>query len=119
MASAHFVQVGSGGNDGDLALHQAVEYVPKLLATHRIDAGCGFVKEENARPVDECAAQGQLLFHAAREGAGFSRLEALDLCVDGANRVVVFFYGSAEKCGEKVQVFFDGEVFVERNFPGI
>ena len=118
VASAHFVQVGSGGNDGDLALHQAVEYVPKLLATHRIDAGCGFVKEENARPVDECAAQGQLLFHAAREGAGFSRLEALDLCVDGANRVVVFFYGSAEKCGEKFQVFFDGEVFVERKLPG-
>ena len=42
-----------------------LKHFPKLFSGNSIDTGGGFIKEQNRRTMYQCAAQRQLLFHAA------------------------------------------------------
>ena len=63
--------------------------------------------------MDQCAAQGQFLFHPAGKGSRLAVFERLDLAVYVLDEVVVFPDRRAEHRGKKSEVLFDCHVLVE------
>ena len=68
--------------------------------------------------MDECAAQGEFLFHAARKFPGAARPERFDLAVYGGYQLVVVPDFHPEQRGEKREVLPDRQVGVEREASG-
>ena len=89
IAAVGFVHVRRGDDDGQAGGLQAAEQIPELTPRHRIDASRRLVEQEDIRAVHERAAERQLLLHAARERAGASTLERLELRVDGRDLFVL------------------------------
>ena len=114
LAAAHLVEIGCGGHDGDAALLQHAQHVPKLLAAHGVDARGRLVEEEHAGLMDQRTRERQLLLHAAREGTCLAVAEALYLRIDGLDAVVALVDGGAEEGGKELQVLLDGQVLIER-----
>ena len=63
--------------------------------------------------MDEGAAEGELLLHAAREFAGRPVSEGRQLVVDVADEGIVFRYAHPEEVGKEVEIFGHGEVAIE------
>ena len=87
----------------------AVDQVPELGARQRVYAGGGLVENEQIRVVDQCAAQGQLLLHAARELACRARQKFFQA---GALRQIVDAQAALglvmpEQACKELQVFLD------------
>ena len=118
VATAHLVEIGRGGDDGDAALAELAQHVPEFLARHGVYTGGGLVEHQHAGLVHKGAREGELLLHAARKGTGTAVGEALYLAVDGLDGVVAVGHGGTEEGGEEVEVFPDGEVLVERELAG-
>ena len=118
VALPRLVHDGGGDNDGDALLLQAAKHVPQLPARHRVHARGGFVQKQHLGLVDEGAAQGQLLLHAAREGTGTACAERFYLAVDVAHQVVVLADGGAEDSGEELEIFLHRQILVEREASG-
>ena len=71
VAALGLVEVAGGDDHGDMLLgHQVVEDQPQVSPRDGIDAGRRLVEDQDSRVVDERAAQGQFLLHAAGELAG-------------------------------------------------
>ena len=68
--------------------------------------------------MDERATQCQLLLHAARKCPRFALPKGFNLRVNACYRGIILFNGRTEKGGKKVQIFFNGEVLVERKPAG-
>ena len=113
VATAHLVEIGRGGDDGDAALAELTQHVPELLARHGVYTGGGLVEHKHAGLVDKGAREGELLLHAARKGTGTAVGEALYLAVDGLDGVVAVGHGGTEEGGEEVEVLPHGEVLVQ------
>ena len=91
------------------------DQLPKAPPRQRVNASGGLIENQQIRLVDQCAAQPELLFHAARELARraigkalqVSRLEQL------LHALFAFFFRQAEQRAEKADVFTDGQFGVE------
>ena len=94
-------------------LFELPQHLPQLLARDGIDPCGRLVEEQYRRFVDQCAAQGQFLFHPAGKGSGLAVFERLDLAVYVLDEVVVFPDRRAEHRGKKSEVLFDCHVLVE------
>src|SRR5438552_2938909 len=63
------VHVVGGVEEGDAAVGEVEEEVPELAACDGVDAGGGFVEEDDVGLVDEGAGEGEALLPAAGERA--------------------------------------------------
>ena len=68
--------------------------------------------------MDQRAAQGQFLFHAPREFAGAPGAKRPDLFIDIADERIVLFNGRSKQRREKIEIFFDREILVQRKTTG-
>ncbi len=96
-------------------LTQAVKDGPEIAARHGVDTGRRLVQQQHLRRMDQCADQPQLLLHPAgkltgettaerQQSGGFQQLRTTG---------TAHCPGDAEQHGIKVDVFGDGQVFVE------
>ena len=69
VTALRLVQVGGGHQDRDGLTGEAGQHVPELATGHRVHPRGGFIQQQHLRPVDQGAAEGQLLLHAAGEPA--------------------------------------------------
>ncbi len=112
-----FFDVG-GGDEGGHArgfLLQVVHQRPELAARQGINAGGGFVKDEQVGRVDEGAAEADFLFHPAGEFAGGAVGEGgeagrVQEALDARTAFAAF---KAEEAGVEVDVFVNAEGGVE------
>ena len=116
LATSHLVEIGCRSDDGDVALFQHSEHFPEFLAADGIDARRGFVEEEHTRLMHQRTTQCQFLFHTARKSPCATIFEAFNLLINGLDGIVALVDGRAEKCGEKLQVFLDRQILIEREF---
>ena len=70
VTALRLVQVGGGHQDRDGLAGKAGQHVPELATGHRIHPRGGLIQQQHLGPVDQGAAEGQLLLHAAGELAG-------------------------------------------------
>ena len=89
VAAGGLIHVRGGYHHRDVVLADRFQDVPELLSRHGIHASGGLVEEEDAGPVDQGAAEGQLLLHAAGELARLTVFERRNLLPDGLDDVHV------------------------------
>ncbi|OPY84625.1 MAG: hypothetical protein A4E72_02136 [Syntrophus sp. PtaU1.Bin208] len=109
--------VGGGHDDAHVGLPgtEAVDEFPELPAGQRIDAGGGFIEDQQVGVVNQGAAEAQLLLHAAGElacgtvgkGGQPRRREQL------ANPPLALLAAMAEEPSEKIGVLKDGKRWIE------
>src|SRR5262249_33482228 len=114
IAPGRLVHVRRRDDDREPRGFQAAEEVPELAPRHRVDSRRRLVEKQHLRTMNERAAEGELLLHAAREGAGATVLELLDLGVDRRDLLVLALDAGAEDRREEPQVFLDAEIGIER-----
>ena len=112
-----FFDVG-GGDEGGHArgfLLQVVHQRPELAARQGVNAGGGFVEDEQVGRVDEGAAEADFLFHPAGEFAGGAVGEGGEAgCIQEAPDARAAFAAlKAEEAGVEVDVFVNAEGGVE------
>jgi len=93
----------------------ARDQLPELAARQWVDAGGGFVEDQQVRVVDQRAAQPQLLLHAARQLAGRALGEGRQTGAVGqiGDALAALFGILAEQAAEEIQVLEHGEGRVE------
>ncbi len=77
VAALGFVEISSSDKYRQAVLHQFVQDGPEVAARDGIDAVRRFIQEEHAGMMQQRAHQRELLFHAARELARWTRPERL------------------------------------------
>ena len=113
-AEGYLLSIGRTGHDSEPPLAvEAGEHRPEFAARHRVDPRGGLVEQKEARCVDEGAAEGELLLHAAREFAGRPVSEGCQLVVDVADEGIIFRYAHPKEVGKEVEIFGHGEVAIE------
>ena len=105
-----------GQQDGSALLQQQLQPLPHQVAGLRVEAGGGFVQQQQARAVDEGAGQRQAPLHPARE---FARLGVCFVRERGKLQQLghALVHGAAlepEVTAKHAQVFGAGEVRVQR-----
>ena len=118
MAAFGLVHVVGGHQGGDALIDQAMQVFPKVTAGLRVDASGGFIQEQELGLVQQTCGECQALFPATRQRAGelvFALLQAQlinGLCHSfGA-------LGHVVHARHEVEVFFNGEVFPQREALG-
>ena len=110
-----FIHVVRGHEDGEIAFGlEAGEHFPDGDAGDGVEAGGGFVEEEDFGFVDEAAGDFEAAAHAAGEHFdGFvGPLEEVDFFEELVDDGAAFVAGHAVELGEDGHVFFGGEVKV-------
>ena len=119
-AALGFVHVMGGDEKGDPLAGEEENEVPEGAAGDGVDAGGGFIEEDDFGGVDDGAGEGEALFPAAGELAG----AAVEVGGDGGEgddigeAAGVAVGGEAVDSGVEFDVFADGEVFVEAEALG-
>ena len=112
-----FVHIGRGHQHTHVGAcgADAVDQIPELRAGQRVYAGGGLVQNQQIGVVDQCAAQTQLLLHAARQLACGAREKLLQprALRQIVNACAAFGLVVAKQAGKKLQVFFDRQGRVE------
>ncbi len=111
-----FFQIVSGDENRGAGVGEAVDHGPEGAAGERIDAGGRFVEEQHAWFVQDRRAEGNALLPALRQAAGqlvFFALQTRER-KDPALLLFALLFRNAVDSGEKVQVFLDGHVVIER-----
>ncbi|MNE15590.1 hypothetical protein D3C80_1085060 [compost metagenome] len=112
-----FFHVGRGHQQGQLRslLAYLFDQLPEAPARQRVDAGGGFVENQQVRFVDQRTAQPELLLHAARQLARRALGKAQQ--VGGQQQVVHALFAllgaKAEQGGEEADVFADRKLRVK------
>ena len=97
IAAVGLVHVRGRDEDGEAAALQVAQQVPELAPGDGIHAGRRLVEQQQFGPVDERAAQGQLLLHAARQRRGAPIPERLELRVDGRDAIAFPLEASCQR----------------------
>ena len=118
VALARFVDDGGGSNDGDALLLQPTEHSPEFLAGHGVDAGSGFVQEEDIRFMDKGTAEGEFLLHAAGQRSGAALAERFYLPVNVAHQIIILLDGGVEDGGEEIEILLYRQVRIEGEASG-
>ena len=116
-AARRLVHIGRADQHGDLLLaQQRDDEPPEVLPGDRVDARGRLVQEQDARPVDQCQGQPQLLLHPAGELAGPPIAELLPgpQIPESPGCAASIAGWQAAHLGEELEVLQHGQVFVER-----
>ena len=118
VAKFGLVHVVGGDEESQALRGEAVDFIPKIAAGFRIDAGSGLVEEEKAGFVKEAGGEGHALFPTAGELAGelffaMCKAEVFEALGDG-----FFGIGNAIDAGDKGEIFLNREVFVKTETLG-
>ena len=113
-----FVHVMGGDENGEAPGGETMDLFPEIASGFGIDAGGGFVEEEELWLMDEAGGEGETLFPAAGEFAGelltaVREAEGFEAVVDGLGA-----FGDGVDAGDEIEVFLDGEVFVKTETLG-
>ena len=113
------IQVGCGDDDAQsLVAHQLQDDFPKFASRQRIDADCGFVKEEKLRRANERAGKAQLLLHASRQFSreptrkGSKLRHVHQTRVDG----LALIGRHAVQIRVEIEILLDAEILIEAEF---
>src|SRR4029078_3823950 len=90
------------------------QQLPELSTRHSVNAGRGLVEKENPRPMNERAAERELLLHAAGQRRGTSIVERLELRIDRRDLVVLPRDRRSEHRSEEIEVLANAQVGIER-----
>ena len=117
VKALRLLHVSGGDQDAHLrlTLADAVDQIPKLRPREGIDAGGGFIEDQQLRVVNERAAQAELLLHppgelSCRAVAKRRQAGTLEQLIDAD---VAFGFIMAEQTGEEIDVFIDRQGMVE------
>ena len=118
MTAFGFVHVMGGDQNGEALGGELMDLLPEIAAGLGIDAGGGFVEEQELGLMDEAGGEGEALFPAAGELTGellaaFEETEAFEGVAHGFCTV-----GDRVNAGDEIEVFLDAEVFVEAETLG-
>ena len=121
MAARGLVHIGSGDHNAyALAVlrlrDQADDQLPEILAGQRVDAGGGFIQQQDARASDQGRGQPQFLLHAARKLPGEAIFEGRqpDKLEDFHAAWIPLAGGQAAHLGEEADILQHGQVFIQR-----
>src|SRR6266511_4377608 len=118
ITARRFVHVWRRDDGCQATLFQPAEQVPELAARYGVDAGRRLVEKEDVGPMDERAAEGELLLHAAGERCGPPVLEWFELAVDRLDLFVLALDRRAEHRRKERQVLLDAEIRIQREASG-
>mmetsp|Transcript_23364 Transcript_23364/g.55525 ORF Transcript_23364/g.55525 Transcript_23364/m.55525 type:complete len:246 (+) Transcript_23364:1539-2276(+) len=113
MAALGLVHVMRRDQHRDALAGEQMDLVPELAPRLGVDAGRGFVQQQQARPVQQAGGEREALLPAAGQRAGqlplpAGQAQALQRAI---HRVVTVRH--REQPGDEVEVLADGEVVVE------
>src|SRR4029077_14409912 len=114
IAAIGLVHVRRRHDDRQPGRFQPAEQIPELAARHGVEAGRRLVEKQHSGTMEERAAEGELLLHAAGQRAGAAITERFELRVDGRDLLVLALNRRAEYVCEEAQVLVDAQVRIER-----
>src|SRR5262245_21465622 len=117
IASIRLVHVRRRDDGGQAVGSQAPQQIPELAARDRIHAGRRLVEEQDLGPVDQRAAERELLLHPARERVCAPIAKWLELRIDWRDAVAFALGRRAEDRREETDVLLDAEVRIQRELP--
>src|SRR5262249_27088504 len=100
------------------AIGETVDHLPESAARQWIDTRGGFVEKEHAGFMHNRSAEGNALFPAAGQAAGHEMASAFQ-SREGQRPSLLFeavFQRHAINAGEKIEVFFNRQIVVQREF---
>ena len=115
IALLRFLEVVGGHQNGGAGVGQPIDHRPEGAAGQRIHSGGRFVKEKDARLMQDCRAEGHTLLPPARQ----TSRDLVLLALQPRKRqhplyfLVAFALGYAVNAGEEIQVFLDRKVVVQ------
>ena len=111
-----FEEIVSGKEDGDaFGLGQANKVFAKGGGGDGVEAGGGFVKEDQSGTMEEGSGDGEFLFHAAAPGADAfaATVPQIDFFEQFLDSFAAVVGGHVPNTGVELEVFFGAQAFVE------